>query len=671
MHPSAPNTPPNFHPTYRPDIDGMRALAILAVVIYHAFPGKLSGGFIGVDVFFVISGYLISSVIYKSLEKGAFSFTDFYARRVRRLFPALILVLACCYAFGAFALLNDEFAQLAKHTAFSAVFLQNFALWGEAGYFDIASNLKPLMHLWSLAIEEQFYLLFPLLIWGAWRLGLNLFSVVLAGALISFGMNMLTIQDDPAGAFFMPHTRFWELLAGALLAYLQSFWRRQPGSGLGAGLKSLLLPPLRTGGSVSVTARPLRDNLFSVLGLALLLACTVKLDAATQAFPGWRALLPVGAAVLIIMAGPHAWLNRHLLGSKPMLFIGAISYPLYLWHWPLLAFSRIVDEMPPSQRNMAVLLSFVLAWLTYRLVERPIRFGPKRRYTTALLCGLLAAIAYLGWQPTELGRAGVLKADYRNSINRFEYAYKQDCAAIAGSVTGDDWCNAGNAGQSAPNTLLVGDSFSNADAEILAAYARQAPDAGLLFKQAGRGGCPVLIGYGDAACQAFTASVQRYIERTPDIDTIILAGHWPAYVDRQEAGRTTTADQFFQALESTIAYYQRLNKRVIVMLSTPTGSRPRSCLERPISMSKKRLCDLPQPFAMENDGAYRARMLPLLAAKGVAVFDPMPALCDGQICKTIDGDRILYVDINHLSLYGGQYVAQKQAATLDALLRKK
>lgn len=238
-------------------------------------------------------------------------------------------------------------------------------------------------------------------------------------------------------------------------------------------------------------------------------------------------------------------------------------------------------------------------------------------------------------------------------------------------MTGDDWCNAGNAGQSAPNTLLVGDSFSNANAEILAAYARQAPDAGLLFKQAGRGGCPVLIGYGDAACQAFTASVQRYIERTPDIDTIILAGHWPAYVDRQEAGRTTTADQFFQALESTIAYYQRLNKRVIVMLSTPTGSRPRSCLERPISMSKKRLCDLPQPFAMENDGAYRARMLPLLAAKGVAVFDPMPALCDGQICKTIDGDRILYVDINHLSLYGGQYVAQKQAATLDALLRKK
>ena len=651
----------------------MRALAILAVVIYHAFPGKLAGGFIGVDVFFVISGYLISGVIYKSLESGTFSFTDFYARRVRRLFPALILVLACCYFFGAFALLNDEFAQLARHTGFSAVFLQNFALWGEAGYFDVASNLKPLMHLWSLAIEEQFYLLFPLLIWGAWRLGLNLFSVVLVTALVSFGMNVLTIEDDPAGAFFMPHTRFWELLTGALLAYVQLFGRSQPGSGIGARLKALLMLPLSASASVSApaSAKSLRDNLLSVFGLALLLICTMKLDAATQAFPGWRALLPVMAALLIIMAGPHAWLNRHLLGSRPMRFIGAISYPLYLWHWPLLAFSRIVDEMPTSQRNLAVLLSFVLAWLTYRLVERPIRFGVRRRYTTALLCGLLLVLAYLGWQPTQLGRAGVLNADQRNSVNRFDYPYKQDCTSITGSATVDDWCNAGNAGAAAPTTLLVGDSFANAYAEILATHARRTPDAGFLFKLVGRGGCPVLIGYGDAACQAFTTALQRYIERTPTVETVILAGHWPAYVDRQELGKTDTADQFFQAFNTTVEYYQRLNKRVIVMLATPTGSRPRACLERPISMSKKRLCDLPQPLATENDGAYRARMLPYLAEKGVAVFDPLPALCDGQICKTIDGDRILYVDINHLSLYGGQYVGNKQAEALEALLRKQ
>lgn len=649
----------------------MRALAILAVVIYHAFPGKLSGGFVGVDVFFVISGYLISSAIYRSLERGAFSFKDFYAGRVRRLFPALILVLACCYLFGAFALLNDEFAQLAKHTAFSAVFLQNFALWGEAGYFDIASNLKPLMHLWSLAIEEQFYLFFPVLIWGAWRLGLNLFSVVLVTALLSFGINMLTIEQDPAGAFFMPHTRFWELMAGALLAYVQLFWQRQSGKPIRARFGALLTQPRLILDSTPSPARPLRDNVLSVLGLALLLACTINLDAAAQPFPGWRALLPVAAALLIIMAGPGAWLNRHLLGSRPMRFIGAISYPLYLWHWPLLAFSRIVDEMPTSQRNLAVLLSFVLAWLTWRLVERPIRFGSRRRYTTALLCGLLAALACLGWQPTELGRAGVLNADHRNSLNRFDFPYKQDCVVVTGKATGGDWCNAGNAGQASPNVLLVGDSFSNAYAEILSAYAHQAPDAGVLFRQVGRGGCPVLIGYGDPDCQAFSLSVQRYLERTPTIDTVILAGHWPAYVDRQELGKSATADQFFASFEATVAYYQRLNKRVIVMLAAPTGSRPRACLARPISMSRKRLCDLPQPLALDNDGAYRARMLPYLAANGVEVFDPMPAFCDGQICRSIDGDRILYVDINHLSLHGGRYVAEKRADALDALLREK
>jgi peptidoglycan/LPS O-acetylase OafA/YrhL len=665
-----PGSTKNFHPSYRPDIDGLRALAILAVVIYHAFPDKLKGGFIGVDVFFVLSGYLISSIIYKSLERGAFSFTDFYARRIRRIFPALIVVLASCYLFGCFALLSDEFRQLAKHTAYSAGFAQNFALWGEAGYFDNASNLKPLMHLWSLAIEEQFYLLFPVLMWGAWRLGLNLFTVALLGLLLSFGLNVAQVHTHPAATFFLPLTRFWELLAGALLAHAQLYRTGQPGAGLAGWLKACLRQRLQPRPASAAAALPVcLCNALSVLGVLLLLAGFARLNA-TLAFPGWWALLPVAGTLCALAAGPHAWLNRHVLGCRPLVFIGAISYPLYLWHWPLLAFSRIIDELPTGERNLAVLLSFVLAWLTYRFVERPVRFGMARRHTTLVLCLLLAGLAWLGVAPTSLGRAGVLQADHRSGINTFEYAYKQSCQGVIGTSGDADWCNAGNAGGAAPDVLLVGDSFSNAYADMFAAYASQEPAAQLRFSQVGRGNCPLLLGYGSAECRAFTATVQNYVARHPAIHTVVLAGHWPAYFDRQEGGVTATAAEFERAFHATVEHYQGLHKRVVVLLAPPTGSKPRSCLARPITMTKKRLCDLPQPLATENDGAYRASMLPYLAARQVPVFDPFRALCDGAICKTIDGDQILYVDINHLSPFGGAYLARHQVAALRELLRQ-
>ncbi len=627
----------NFHPGYRPDIDGMRALAILAVVFYHAFPGKLTGGFAGVDVFFVISGYLISTVIFRSLEQGRFSFREFFARRIKRLSPALILVLASCYLFGSYALLSDEFQQLAKHTAFSAAYLQNFALWGEAGYFDTANNLKPLMHLWSLGVEEQFYLVFPLLFWAAWRLRLNMLALLLAVALASFGLNMAMIQDKPVATFYLPLTRFWELLAGALLAYL---YRADPQRSLGQ----------------------VAGNAMTSAGLLLLVACFALLDPAS-AYPGWRALVPVAATVMLIAAGPQTYLNRWLLGNRPMRFIGAISYPLYLWHWPLLAFSLIIDEQPVTQRNAAVVLSFVLAWLTWCLVERPVRFGPSRRYMVPALCGMLLVLVGLGLRPLEVGREALLRADHRHGINRFDHPYKQDCAAVLGSSGDNDWCNAGNANGAAPQMLLAGDSFSNAYTEMLKAV----PGAPR-FVQAGRGGCPALAGYGNAECRAFTNKVLALAENTPELATVVLAGHWPAYVDRREMGMSATADEFFQAFEATVARYQAMGKRVVVLLSPPTGSKPRACLGRPISLSKKRMCDLPQTLAMENDGAYRERMLPFLESKGVPAFDPFRALCDGTKCQAIDGDKILYADINHLSVYGGQYLAQYQADALRSLL---
>lgn len=207
------------HPKYRPDVDGLRAIAVLAVVFFHAFPSLIRGGFVGVDVFFVISGYLISTIIFENLDRGTFSFSEFYARRIKRIFPALILVLVACFVFGWFVLLADEYKQLGKHIAASAGFISNIIFWNEAGYFDNAQETKPLLHLWSLGIEEQFYILWPLVIWVIWKRKFNLLTITFFLAIASFMLNLKGVQQDAVATFYSPQTRFWELLSGSLLAW--------------------------------------------------------------------------------------------------------------------------------------------------------------------------------------------------------------------------------------------------------------------------------------------------------------------------------------------------------------------------------------------------------------------------------------------------------------------
>ena len=209
-----------YKSSYRSEIDGLRAFAVLSVVAFHAFPNWLKGGFIGVDVFFVISGFLITSHIFENLDKGQFSFTDFFGRRIRRIFPALILVMACTLAFGWFALLADEFAQLGKHVASGAAFITNFILVDESGYFDNAAETKPMLHLWSLAVEEQFYIVWPLVLWLAWKRKFNLLTITILVAVVSFYLNLRFVKSHPTETFFWPVGRFWELLSGSVLAWL-------------------------------------------------------------------------------------------------------------------------------------------------------------------------------------------------------------------------------------------------------------------------------------------------------------------------------------------------------------------------------------------------------------------------------------------------------------------
>ena len=381
------------HPKYRADIDGLRAIAVLSVVGFHAFRNLVKGGFVGVDIFFVISGFLISSIIVGNLENNTFSFTEFYARRVKRIFPAMILVMAACFAVGWFTLLTDEYKQLGKHIAGGAAFISNFVLWNESGYFDNIAETKPLLHLWSLGVEEQFYVIWPLLLWFAWKQRLNLLSIAIGVGVISFALNVYEVRNgtQSAAAFYSPQTRFWELMAGSVLAYLtlhkqNAFPNFKHWPWLG-----------KIGYTPEANNKTLR-NVQSVFGAALIVAGVLVISKERH-FPGWWALLPTMGAVLIISAGQHAWLNRAVLSNRVLVWFGLISFPLYLWHWPLLSFARILEGETPSSeiKIAAILVSIALAWLTYRLIEKPIRFGKHSQTKTIILLALMVVVGYAGY----------------------------------------------------------------------------------------------------------------------------------------------------------------------------------------------------------------------------------------------------------------------------------
>jgi peptidoglycan/LPS O-acetylase OafA/YrhL len=278
----------------------LRAIAILAVVGFHAFPFWVKGGFIGVDVFFVISGYLISTIIIGSLERNSFSFVDFYIRRIKRIFPALLFVLIACLAFGWVVLFADEYKNLGKHIAGGAGFISNFLLWNESGYFDNAAETKPLLHLWSLGVEEQFYIIWPLLLWFAWKQRLNLLGIAIVVGVISFALNIYEVRNHAVATFYSPQTRFWELMAGSILAYMtrhrQNMFSSKFKHRLDAWLR--LIGNAQSPEANGITLR----NIQSLLG-ALLIAGGVLVITKERHFPGWWAVLPILGAVLIISAG--------------------------------------------------------------------------------------------------------------------------------------------------------------------------------------------------------------------------------------------------------------------------------------------------------------------------------------------------------------------------------
>ena len=343
---------------YRSDIDGLRAVAILAVVLFHAFPEIFKGGFIGVDIFFVISGYLISNILFEELKEKNFSFISFYFRRIKRIFPSLIAVLIFIYALGWFVLYPPEYAELGKHMMAGGAFFANFSFWQEAGYFDQKTTLKPLLHLWSLSVEEQFYIIWPCLLFLMWRIRKISLWLIIIFLGISFATNLYLTLHAPQAAFYLPFGRFWELIVGAGLAYTTQFMPEK--------FKFF-------------------DRHSQIIGLVAILILGFGFFVIDQDrfFPGAWAIIPTLGATLLILSGQHSYVGQKILSHPMLVKIGLISYPLYLWHWPLFSFAFILFgfEIPSTIKILIIFVSILLAWLCYILLEKPIR---KQGYKTSI-----------------------------------------------------------------------------------------------------------------------------------------------------------------------------------------------------------------------------------------------------------------------------------------------
>ncbi len=629
----------NFsHLSYRPDIDGLRALAILSVVLFHAFPEWIHGGFIGVDIFFVISGYLISSIIFKGLDNRTFSFSDFYIRRIKRIFPALIIVLISCLTFGWFFLLSDEYQQLGKHIFGAATFTNNFILWNESGYFDNDTSTKPLLHLWSLSIEEQFYFLWPVLLWSVYKWKIHLGKVLLFLTISFTILHFYIFHPDRVAAFFAPYARFFELLVGASVAYKHLHTKTKNISSLYKIFKSAQ----------------------SFIGLGLILT-GIQIITKESHFPGYYALLsPVLGSALIIDSPKESILNKYLFSNKALVWIGLISYPLYLWHWPLLSFGNIIaSQMPSLSLRIALVTSAILlASLTYYLIEKPIRLKSTKKsehkalflILCILILGLVGAIIYIA-KGVENRKASVAieinQGDTGQEIlSNYLYDNFYSCEPKIIFDEAVVWKKITRCFQSKKNApidiAIIGDSHAE---HLFTGLAESIQNKNIVY-------------YAKSTLPTINniefKNIFKYVISDKNIKIVIINAYW-----KQRRLEVPKNSEFYNELFVTISALLQNNKKVIITDGVPFFTfNPKQCKYlRPLS--KKNNCTEDKSYFYKKYNIYYEDLNKLRNLQHLTIVNTVKLFCDGQNCSMKKNGELLYRDSNHLNFNGSKYLASE------------
>ncbi|MGE4319356.1 MAG: acyltransferase family protein [Deferribacterales bacterium] len=624
----------------------MRAFAVLAVIIYHYFPSRLKGGFTGVDIFFVISGYLIGGIILNKISKDEFSLSDFYQRRIIRIFPALVLVLAAVLILGWFALPSQDYSLLGKHTFGGASFISNILFASEAGYWDQASETKILLHLWSLGVEEQFYILFPLFMLFIRKLSLRKSLFISFTLLISFSLNIL-FYDNKVFDFYMPFTRFWEMLSGVSLAYFQM---NIPLSIKHMHIKAenylhrvLFDKEKNNNSSLSI-------NLVTTVGFSLLIFSLFTQQ--SDKFPGLHALYPVLGTVLCISAGYTAGINRIIFASKIAVWIGLISYPLYLWHWVILTYSRIIfgQSMDRTIKLELLLLSFFLSALTYYFYERPLRYSKKlRAFTTLILIVIMLTIGFFGvliclkggisnrwinrqalYNPNVFNHIRIYGEECRDKFINNENVFCKE-TDVNGSYT----------------VAVVGDSHAPGAYELISKYNAQYNINTVLISLSG-GANPIIDSKDDYRyVKGYSDKVVNILQNSKKIKKIFILIR-----ERTFYGNT------IKELQNAINEYSIDGRKIYIVQENPVL--PNHIKEYFVHPFNKAYVAPPKPTRMQISKEINQSGNHLELLKGAKIIYTEKAFCPENECLTEDEKGVpLYSDNNHLNLNGDTFLLEK------------
>jgi len=649
---------------YRKEIDGLRALAVLPVILFHAGFETFGGGFVGVDVFFVISGYLITSIIIAELEQDRFSLVNFYERRARRILPALFIVILVCVPFAWAWLLPADMKDFAQSVAAISVFASNFLFWRESGYFDTAAELKPLLHTWSLSVEEQYYLLFPLFLLLTWRLGKR-WVLALLGAVFftSLAVAQWASLEKPAAAFYLLPTRGWELLLGAFAAF---YLARAHRTGFRRGV-------CEAGGW---------------LGVALIFYAVFAYSKTTP-FPGLYALVPTLGALLVIVFATQKTSVGRFVGNRAFVGIGLLSYSAYLWHQPLFAFYRHAGfEVSPSSSFFLIACVFAAAYFTWTYVEQPFRkksLGGRRFIfsSSVVAAACLFLFGALGHESDGYSTRASMSVFQDLTYDTSRLGYASCDSEFIKAAPALNYCMSGG---EVANALVVGDS--HADDKF---YGIEKSVGQYRWGLLGNSSCPPLIGVEIRSpdgmdCTERLKKLFKYIDESKEVELVVLsfahmyplddyiaADHLQRGFDPKNSilvdmfdSSLGKVDAFYSGLQRTLEFFDKRGIRAVLVLDIPElGFFPSACLRG------KGGCEFQKNEVLSRQVILRERVLELAARGSVDVFDSLEVFCapGKDVCSIMREGRSLYRDSHHLTHFGSLKFGEEFARWFSSTVR--